>query len=264
MKALISLCTVGCLVAGTASGQDVPAPQSLRQAMEDIQYVELLNGLQLTPEQLDALLGMQSALQAEAALDGELATAVTRVLAAVLSGMSQQEAQQAAGPQPILQQAQQRLQQAFEQSAGELQVLLTPEQQDRLVWFGSPARALEGVVEAVTVSRAIDDAQWQRIRPDISRHVAQLAAQVDPGRGASAEAIAALLDEARGLEAAAFEAKRPTLAREWLPAIMPGLSQRLQDPQFRQQQARQLCQHLLAYERGSLLVEARRDVAGAQ
>jgi len=253
------------VVWGAAAGaQALPEPQQLQEALDDVGYAELLGAAQLSDEQLIALQDLQAQAQMDAAVSPELAAVLTKLLAAVLSGMSVEEARQSLGEgQQILQQAQQRRQQSLQAATAQLLQRLTAEQQDALVWFSSPAHALDGAVGMVAQARAVPDPQWQQFRQQASQALASMASQMGMGNGASAEQVAALLDAARALDEATFQAQRPTLAREWLPKLMPALAQRLQDPQFRQQQLTQACQHLIAYPRASALVQARLDATPA-
>ncbi|MGQ9733263.1 MAG: hypothetical protein ACUVX8_18550, partial [Candidatus Zipacnadales bacterium] len=59
------------------------------------------------------------------------------------------------------------------------------------------------------------------------------------------------------MDQATFEARRSTLAHEWLPLVLPNIAQMVQSPQFREEQLRNACRHLLTYERGNALIEAR-------
>jgi hypothetical protein len=247
------------LVGGVCCGQNLPEPQQLRAAQDDIGYAELLNAAAFTDEQLGALQEVQAQLEAAGLVGPDLATVLTKVLAGVLVGMSVPDAQAALGEQQqVLQQAQQRWQQALQQATDQLQKLLTDEQKDALIWFGSPAHALDGVVDAVSQMRGLPEAQWTQVRPQIT----QALSQMSPGGGATPEKIGELLDQVRAMDEATFEAQRGTLAQTWLPTLLPNVAQMLQTPQFRQQQLTQVCQRLLAYERGATIVGAKRE-AGA-
>jgi hypothetical protein len=253
------------VVVPTAVGQELPEPQQFQQAIDNIEYAELLNAMQLTSKQLDEILRIRAALEAEAAIGPDLASALTRVLAAVLVGMSREQAQQALGEQQqLVQQAQQRVEQSRQRSIDELQKLLTDQQMDALVWFNSPARALDGAINAVAQARNAEDAQWNQFRTQVSQALSQMSSQVSPEGGASVETIGGLLDQVRAMDDATFEAKRATLAREWLPTLMPNMAQMLQNPQFRQERLRQACERLITYERGSVLIEAKRDAMTTQ
>jgi hypothetical protein len=252
-------------VVGSCFGQRLPEPQQLREAQDDISYAELLNAAWFTDQQLDALAEIQSRLQADGMVGPDLATALTKVLAAVLSGMSVQEAQEALGEQQqVLQQAQQRWQQSLQQGTDELQKLLTDDQANALVWFGSPAHALDGIVGVVSRTRGVPDAQWNQIKPQITQALSQMTAQTGPGGGTTPQKIGELLDQARAMDDAAFEANQGTLAQTWLPTLMPNVAQMLQTPQFRQQQLSQVCQRLIAYERGAAILAARREATAGQ
>jgi len=253
------------LSVGMGVGQELPEPRQLQEALDDVGYAELLKAAQLTDDQLSALHDLQLRLGMDAAVTPDLAAVLTKLLAAVLSGMSPQEAQAALGDQQqVLQQAQQRWQQSLKSCSDDLLKQLSAEQQEALVWFGSPAHALDGAVGAVAQARGAPDAQWNQFRQEASRAISDMASQASPGAGATPEQIVQLLDAARALDDATFEAQRPTLAHQWLPTVMPAISQRLQDPQFRQQQLAQVCQHLLAYPRGPALVQAKQEAAPAQ
>ena len=203
--------------------------------------------------------------EAEAAIVPELASALTRMLAAVLVGMSRDQAQQALGEQQqLVQQAQQRVEQSRQRSIDELQKLLTDQQKDALVWFNSPARALDGAVNAVAQARGAQDAQWSQFRTQVSQALSRMSSQVNPEGGASVETISGLLDQVRAMDDATFEAKRATLAGEWLPTLMPNMAQMLQNPQFRQERLRQACERLITYERGSVLIQAKRDAMATE
>jgi hypothetical protein len=246
-------------------GQELPEPQQLQEALDDVGYVELLNAAQLTDGQLTALRDLQLRVQMEATVAPDLAPVLTKLLRAVLSGMSLREAQASLGEQQqVLQQAQQRWQQALTTCSGDLLKQLSAEQQDALVWFSSPAHALDGAVSAVAQTRGAPDAQWNQFKQQVGQALSQMISSASPGVGVTPAQIAQLLDAARAMDDATFEAHRPTLAREWLPSLMPNMSQRLQDPQFRQQQLAQVCQRLLAYPRGLSLVQARQESGPAQ
>lgn len=249
----------------TAFGQELPEPQQFQQAMEDVEYAELLNAAELRSEQLDEILRIRAALEAETAVGHELATALTKMLAAVLTGMSREQAQQALGDQQqLVQQAQQRVQESLERSIDELQELLTEQQRDALVWLNSPAHALDRTINAVAQARNAEDAQWNQFRTQVSQALSQMSSQVTPEGGASVETIGGLLDQVRAMDDATFEARRATLVQEWLQTLMPNVVQMLQTPQFRQERLRQACKRLTTYERGPTLIEAKRDVTDAQ
>ncbi|MGQ9731473.1 MAG: hypothetical protein ACUVX8_09405, partial [Candidatus Zipacnadales bacterium] len=202
MQAVRCILWVVLVFAGEGSAQEVPAPENLRQAMDDIEFAELLNSAQLTPDQLDALLELRSRLQIESAIEGELLTVLTKMMVAVLSGMTRQATLQALGPQQqqLLAQAQQRLQQSQEQAINHLRDLLSPEQQDTLIWRTSPARALDGAVDAVSQMRTAEPAQWNQFRQEAQKQLSQLSERMGGGAGASAEQIASLLDQARAMD----------------------------------------------------------------
>jgi len=250
------------LVGGVCYGQNLPEPQQLRMAQDDIAYAELLTAAGLTDEQLGTLQQLQTQLEADGLVGPDLAVLLTKILAGVLGGMSVSEAQEALGDQQqVLQQAQQRWQQSLQQATDQLQKLLTAEQQEALVWHGSPAHALDGAVDAISRMRGLPEAQWNQVRPQITQALSQMTSQAGGG-GATPEKIGELLDQTRALDEATFEAQRGTLARTWLPTLMPNIAQMLQDPQFRQRQLAQVCQRLITYERGATIVAAKRE-AGA-
>jgi len=252
------------VVVAASSGLGLAEPEQLQAAQEDIAYAELLNAGHLTAQQLDALHGTQARLQADGLVGPDLATALTKVLEAVVGGMSVQQAQASLGPgQQVLQQAQQRWQQSLQQSTDELRNLLTDEQKDALVWFGSPAHALDGVVDAVSQARAAPDPQWNQFKTQLSQAVSQMLPQAAPGGAATPGKIGELLDQARALDDATFKAKQASLAQAWLPTLMPNVAQMLKDPQFRQQQLAQVCQRLVAYGRAQTIVEAKRNAPAA-
>ncbi len=249
----------------TAFGQELPEPQQFQRAMDNIEYAELLNAAGFTPEQLDETLRIRAALEAEAVIGPGLARELTKMLAAVLTGMSADQAQQALGEQQqLVQQARQRMQQAQQRSIDELQALLTDPQRDALVWFNSPARALDGAINAVAQARNAEDAQWNQFRTQASQALSRMSSQADPGGGASVETVGGLLDQARAMDDATFEEKRATLGQEWLQTLMPNVAQMLQNPQFRQERLRGGCVRLITYERGSVLIQAKRDAIGTQ
>jgi len=253
------------VVAATSFGLGVAEPQQLQEALDGLAYAELLNAGHLTAEQLDALHAIQVRLQADGLVGPDLATVLRKVLEAVVGGMSVQQAQASLGPeQQVLEQAQQRWQQSLQQSADELRNLLTDEQKDALVWFGSPAHALDGVVDAVSQARAAPDPQWNQFKTQLSQAVSQMLAQAALGGAGTPEGIIGeLLDQARALDDAAFKAKQASLAQAWLPTLMPKVAQMLEDPQFRQQQLAQVCQRLVAYGRAQIIVQAKRDAPAA-
>ena len=253
------------VVVGGAVGQQLPEPVHLQQAMDDIHYAELLTAAELTPEQLDELLRIQAALETEAVVAGDLAGALTKVLAAVLMGVSMQQAQEALGQQQqLIQQAQQRMQQSLQRSKEELQNSLTDEQKGALVWLNSPGHALDGVVDAVAGARTAEDAQWNQFRTQASQAISQMTSQAGQEGGTPAEEIVGLLDQVRAMDDATFQAKQASLAQEWLPTLLPNVAQMLQNPQFRQQQLAQACERLITYERGNLLAQAKRDATATQ
>jgi len=265
MKTLALIALGTALAVSLSSAQNLPEPEQLQEAQEDVSYAELLNAADLSSEQLEALNEIQVRLQAESLVPPDLAAALTKLLAAVLSGMSVQEAQAALGPQQqALGEAQQRWQQTMQQGRDELLKLLTQEQKDALVWFGSPAHALDGVVDAVSQMRALPDEQWNQVKPQLMQGLSQLTGAISPGAGITPEEIGELLDQARALDDATFEAQRGTLAQTWLPTLMPNIAQMLQTPQFQQQQLTQVCERLLTYERRHLLVAAKLDASAAQ
>jgi hypothetical protein len=252
------------LVGGACLGQELPEPQQLRAAQDDIGYAELLNAAGFTTEQLGGLQDIQTRFEAEGLVPPDVAAVLTKVLAAVLSGMSMQQAHASLGEQQqVLQQAQQRWGQSLQQGTDELQKLLTEEQKDALVWFSSPAHALDNVVEMASGARGIPEAQWGPRRGQFGMAVSQMLSQMSPGGGVTPQQIETLLDQVRALDDATFEAQRATLAQTWLPTLMPNVAQMLQDPPFRQRQLQQVCQRLIAYERGAQLVAAKAEATAA-
>jgi peptidoglycan hydrolase-like protein with peptidoglycan-binding domain len=256
------------LMAGAATWvpcQELPAPRTLMEAQQDIDYADLLNAAQLTAEQLDALLKAQGTIQAETVLGPDEATALAEVRQGILRGLSREQAMGALGERgQAVGQAQMRLQQLLQASSKQLSDLLTEEQKSAIAWAGTPARALEGVLENVGNARKAPDAQWQQFRTQMVQGISQLSSQVDPAGKASPEQIGALLDAAHGMDDATFEAKRATLPREWAQTTMPTIVGRLSNPQFREQQVGMVMQRLLTYERGSLLVQAKQDALVAR
>jgi hypothetical protein len=265
MRTRAALLAVALFATSAAVAQEVAEPPLLQEALDDIGYADLLNAAQLAAEQLGALHDLQIQLRANALVGPEVAQVLAQLLTAVLSGTSLQEAHAALGQemQP-LQQAQQAWQESLQRYSGDLLGKLTAEQRDALVWFGSPAHALDGLVYMVTRARPAPDAQWQQMKQQVSQAMAPMLSQMDPQGGATPETVAQLLEAARALDEATFEAKRATLAREWLPKLMPTVAQRLADPQFQEQQLGQVAQRLVAYPRGAALVQAKLEAGGGQ
>lgn len=240
--------------------QDLPKAEYLTDAMDDLQFVELLCEAQFGQQHLGALLGLQVAFDSEAVIGPDLAASLVEVREQVLRGMSRQEAYQALGPRAqALQQAQARLEQFVQRSCAQLGETLSDEQRETLVWVRSPARGLQEVVATVAQVRGAPDAQWQQFRGQAAQGLSQLASHADPGAATSPDAVGALLDEIRALDEAQFEARRPTLAWDWAQAIMPNLAQRLQDPEHQKAQLGGILRHLITYRNGRELVQARMD-----
>jgi hypothetical protein len=238
----------------------LPQAEYLIDSMEDLQFVELLCEAQFGQQQLGALLGLQVAFEAEAAIGPDLAASLAEVRAQALRGMSRQEAYQGLGPRAqALQQAQARLEQFVQRSCAQLGETLSDEQRETLVWVRSPARGLQEAAATIAQARGAPDVQWQQFRDQAAQGLAQLAAQADPGTGTSPDAVGALLDEIRGLDEAEFEARRPTLAWDWTQTLMPNLAQRLQDPEHQKAQLGGILRHLVTYRNGRELVQARMD-----
>ena len=233
-------------------------PETIPQAMEDLGYAELLNAAQLTAEQLGALLETQILWEAETALAPELATDLAEVRDGVLKGMSMGEAFNALGErQQAVHQAQARLEQTLQRLAGELGDSLTDEQGIALARFMSPARALDGVVNTLAQTRAMPEEQWEQFKASMVEALSRLASQIQPGAANVRETVGALLDAARTMEDADFDARRPKLADEWLQALAPSLLQQLQSKEARAQRLAQTSRHLITYPRGAGLVEAK-------
>ncbi len=259
--------TIALLVGATARVpcQGLPAPRTLIEAQQDIDYAELLNAARLTAEQLDALVKAQAAIQADTVLGPDEATALAEVRQGVLRGQSRDEAVRALGDrQQAVGQAQQHFEEALQVQSKTLSGQLIEDQRLALAWAATPARALEGVVTTVGVMRAMPDAQWQQFRTQAIGGIGQLSAQADPTAKVAPEQIGALLDAARAMDDKTLEAKRATLAKDWAQTIMPGIVARLSNPQFQEQQVSGVLRQFLTYERGQLLVQAKQEAMVAR
>ncbi|MFQ6132523.1 MAG: hypothetical protein ACE5R4_10840 [Armatimonadota bacterium] len=251
----IALITV---MVGASLSQPAPEPEYLGQAMDDLNYAQLLSGAQLTPDQLEALLGMQATWQGEATLTPEVAAALLEVRTLVLEGMSVEEAFQSLGDdQRAVRDAQLRLEQALQTLSEQFATLLTDEQRSALVWLSSPPHALDNVVRTVERTRAVPDEQWAQFRAELMQNVARHCAQADPAAGTTPEDVAALLDGARAMSDADFRAQRATLAGQWAAVLLPNFMQRLQDEDFRRDRLAAVARHLISYPRGYAIVEAK-------
>jgi hypothetical protein len=256
------LVAMAALVLTGAWGQQ--APESLPQANEDLEYAQLLNAAQLTAEQLGSLLEKQTTWEAEAMLDPEVAADLAEVRRRVLEGMTPEEAYAALGErQQAVGEAQARVQQTLQRLATELIELVTDEQMQSVARFASPARAVDGVVNAVSRGRAMPEQQRQQFQQNIVRNLTRMASQADPTAKVTEDAVAALLEAAWAIPDAEFEARRPGLTDEWVKTLMPGLHQRLQSPEFRQQRMAEVARRLITYPRGFELVEGKLEAMGA-
>jgi hypothetical protein len=226
--------------------------------MEDIQYAELLTHAGLNAEQLRGLSDLQLRWEADSTLAADVAAALVEVRDLVLGGMSTEEAYESLGErQQSVRMAQRTAEQALEQLCEEFAELLTEEQRAAISWLRSPVQALEGVVRMVTRMRGLSDEQWGQFRAQAVQGISRLCGQADPGAGTSPEQVGAVLDAARALKDAEFEAKRGALAREWATTLMPNLAKRLSDPEHQKRRLREVARHLITYAWGNPLVEAR-------
>jgi len=259
MRALV-LAAIAALVGGFAWGQPTQDTVTLPQFMEDLDYLQFLNAAQLTSEQLQTLLDLQLAWQAELVPTADVAAALDEVRKRVLAGATADQAINALGPrQQAVQAAQQRLQESQGTLTTQLAESLTDEQRAALVWATSPAHYLQNVVDALTGARAVPDEMWTQMRTGLTQGIGTLIMQADPGAGVTPEGIGALLDGARGMSNEEFAAAAPGLARAWAAKLMPNLLRQLEDPVAQQERVKGACQRLLTFERGPELVEARLD-----
>ncbi|HJN17827.1 MAG TPA: hypothetical protein QGH10_20170, partial [Armatimonadota bacterium] len=119
---------------------------------------------------------------------------------------------------------------------------------------------LENALNMIVQARQMPDDQWAQFKPQLAQMLSQVLGQAEGGAPASQDAVATLLESARGLADADFEQKRPSLAKEWATTLLPNTLKRVQDPAFQEQQAGQVCRRLLTYAWGHLLVQAKMDL----
>jgi len=256
--ALLAVVGVGC-------AQGLVPPQQLTEVADDLAYVELLNAAELNADQISALLRMQLLLQVETMLAPDVSAAFSELRGWMIGGASQQEAMEALGPMAqLVQQAQARYGQMIQERVTELQGTLTEAQRAALAWHESPAQHLENAAGMVAHGRQMPDDQWAQMKPQIAQMIAQLVGQAEGGEAASPDAVAKLLEAARSMKDADFDQKRASLGKDWAAAVMPNTVKRIQDPAFQEQQAGQVCQRLISYARGHLLVQAKMDTMAQQ
>jgi len=255
---------IGLLMAAITAGAWAQAPEgemTLPEAEGDLQYLELLNAAQLTPEQLASLLELQASWQEVATLSPEVTAVLQEVALSVLQGSTVDQALGALGDrQQIVRVAQNNLQQTRQTLAGQLVDLLDTEgQRTELIWFTSPARNLENVVRMLEQARQAPEQQWIQMREQTGQAIANMCAQVDPGAGSELEDVYLLLDDAHLATEADFALQSPTLAYEWASALMPNHLQQLEDEEYQRSRLTDICNQLITHVHGQALVEAKLD-----
>jgi hypothetical protein len=259
--------TIVLVVAAAARvpAQELPPPQTVMEAQEDLNYAELLNAAQFTPEQLDALLDIQAALEAGSVLGPDEAAALAEVRHGVLRGLTSEEAMRALGERaPVFGQAHARFGELVQAQSKALTGLLTEDQKTALAWAATPARGLANVVDNVGQARAVPDAQWQQVRTDMVQALVGMSTVIDPAAKVTAEQIGALLDGVRAMDDETLKARRASIAKEWAQTLMPSILQRLTDPKSRDQQIDGVIHQILTYRRGQQLVRAKQEAMVAR
>jgi len=258
MKA--SICLVVLSVCCLCVGQEQPWEESaplFTEAREDLDYIELLNTIGFTRKQLLALQSMQQTCRDIFTLTPEAAGALEEVAGQMLAGKSRQKAMAELGPmQKQLQEMQQAMQKALPEMSKKLRDSMSSEQRTTLFLYNSPGRALVNVAQQIVTARKAQKEHWQGFRKGVTAGLLNASRQSGE-KGTTAEAIQGLLDSARGMTDAEFQAKKASLVSEWGKALMPGLFKRAADPGSRDPALIWACHRLITYSRGEMLVDVK-------
>jgi len=178
----LCMAVLAVLLSGSCTAQESPLQGHLSRAVEDLSYLGSLMEADLTEDQLELLSKAQANWAAENAPAPDVQDALSRLLAAVLQGVSlQEELRSQGGGGQVAATALAKVQGMVSEACDELAAALEPEQLERMVWLGSSARGLDDLVSAVASSRKVPDEQWQQIREQLCQGLDHYRRMVDPG-----------------------------------------------------------------------------------
>lgn len=251
LLAVLSVCCL-CL------GQEQPWEENallFTEAREDLDYIELMNTIGLTKEQLIVLQSMQQNCRDILTLTPEAAGALEEVAGEMLAGKSREEAIAELGPmQKELREMQQTMHKTLPAMGKKLRDSMSSKQRTALFLYNSPGRALMNVTQQIVRARKAQKEHWQGFRKGVTAGLLS-ASRKSGEKGTTAEAVQALLDSARGMADEEFQAKKASLVQEWGKVLMPELFKRAADPASRDPALVWACTRLITYSRGEMLVD---------